>query len=64
MAKQRDIVIPFGAHNGKLIADIPSHYLSWITGEKWFKEKFPELKEQVDIELEYRKKFNIVIDKG
>jgi len=61
MVKQRDIYFTFGKYNGTLIADIPNKYLEWIIGENWFKTKFKELKDQVEIEIKYRKQYDITI---
>lgn len=54
--------ISFGVYRGHLVADIPNHYLNWLLEQDWFCKKFLDLKEQTEIELEYRKKFDIVID--
>lgn len=61
-SKQKDIEIPFGKYKGQLIADVPNHYLNWLLEQDWFCKKFIDLKKQSDIEIEYRMKFNIVID--
>jgi len=45
-----------------LIADIPNKYLTWIVGEKWFRDKFKDLYEQCIIEIKYRKDFDIIIE--
>jgi len=62
MAKQKDIKFPLGKYNDILIADIPNHYLNWILEQSWFVEKYIEINEQIDIEMTYRRKFNIIIE--
>ena len=54
--------IPFGkVHKGKDIEDIPDQYLKWISGEKWFQEKFSELHKNILKELKYRDRFDLHI---
>ena len=57
--KQKDMQIPFGKFRGHLIADVPNSYLKWLIGEGV--ENFPELKAQIEIELKYRKDYDIYI---
>lgn len=59
--KQKDMFFTFGKFNGVLIADVPNSYLTWIVGEKFFKDKFDNLYQQVIIENKYRKQFDIMI---
>lgn len=60
--RHRDMQIPFGKHRGTLIADIPCSYLGYLLEQDWFFEKFRDLCEQVVIEVDYRKKFDISIE--
>lgn len=62
MTKQKDIRFPFGEYDGVLIADVPNSYLNWILEQDWFFQKYDEVKYQVVIEMEYRKKFDIVVE--
>lgn len=62
MTKQKDIRFPFGKYDGVLIADVPNSYLNWILEQDWFFQKYDEVKYQVVIEMEYRKKFDIVVE--
>jgi uncharacterized protein (DUF3820 family) len=62
MVKQKDIPFTFGKYRDILIADIPNKYLTWIVGEKWFRDKFVDLYEQAIIEIKYRKDFDITIE--
>lgn len=57
----KDLAIPFGRYKGELIADLPCSYLSYLMDQDWFISKFGDLAEQIYIEQEYRKKFNIEI---
>jgi len=60
--RHRDVQVPFGKHRGTLIADIPCSYLGYLLEQDWFAVKFRDLYEQVVIEVEYRKKFDISIE--
>lgn len=62
MTRHRDMPIPFGKFRGSLIADLPCSYLSYLRGQDWFILKFKDLHDQVIIETEYRKKFDITIE--
>jgi len=57
--KYENKTIPFGVHKGELICDIPSDYLYWLLEQEWFSKKFKELVPIVDMELKYRRDFNI-----
>lgn len=46
-------VLPFGDFNGEDIEDVPDTYLTWLKGEKWFREKFADKVSIVDKELKY-----------
>ena len=61
MIRQKDIPIPFGKYKGILIVDIDNDYLNWLLEQDWFCQKFPEHKKQIEIEIAYRNKFNIVV---
>ena len=50
-------VIPFGIHKGKDIEDVPTKYLDWLKGEKWFKDKFTKECIIVNKELKFRDQF-------
>ena len=39
--------LTFGKFNGARIDDVPSWYLSWLTNQAWFGERFPQLAEAV-----------------
>jgi uncharacterized protein (DUF3820 family) len=62
MPRQKDISLTFGKYNGVLIADIPNQYLGWIMDQNWFCSQYPGIAKQVEIELIYRNKFDIIID--
>ena len=48
---------PFGKYKGVDIEDVPTDYLEWIIGEKFFKDKHKQLREIIVKELEYRSRF-------
>ena len=60
--EQQDIIIPFGIHKDKLVADTPNSYLEFLMEQDWFCSKFKDVAEQIKIEQDYRKKFNIIIE--
>lgn len=31
--------MPFGAHKGKALANVPASYLMWLSGQFWFKNE-------------------------
>lgn len=47
----------FGKHKGEDIEGVPTHYLEWIKGEDWFKEKYQSLHANIMKELKYRERF-------
>jgi uncharacterized protein (DUF3820 family) len=49
--------IPFGKYKGIDMEDVPTSYLEWIKGEKWFQTREPILHENILKELKYRKQF-------
>jgi len=49
--------MPFGKYKGKDIEDLPRSYLEWLSGEKWFWDKYPEGCKAVAAEMKYRDKF-------
>lgn len=55
------MTIPFGKNKGILIADIDNNYLHWLLEQDWFCQQFTEHKKQIEIEIAYRTKFDIVI---
>jgi len=46
--------IPFGKYSGWAIDEIPKSYLRWLAGQDWFEEKYPDLLEAVEAEIEWR----------
>ena len=46
--------MPFGLHMGKEITDIPRSYLNFLLEQDWFEEKFPDLFNEIEEELEIR----------
>ncbi len=42
----------FGKFNGARIDDVPTWYLSWLTNQDWFTERFPRLAEAVTRRLD------------
>lgn len=46
--------IPFGKFINKAIDEVGSGYLSWIIAQNWMEEKFPDLLEAVEAELDWR----------
>lgn len=61
MVKQRDLLFTFGKYNGVLVADVPNSYLNWVLEQDWFCKEYVDLKNQVEIELVYRNKFNVEV---
>lgn len=63
--EHKDMAIPFGKYGpkdgkpGTLIADLPKDYLEYLLEQDWFIRKFPEHAKQSQIELNYRKKFDL-----
>lgn len=45
---------PFGKYASKLIDEIGSGYLTWLIDQDWMEEKFPDLLEAVEAEIEWR----------
>jgi uncharacterized protein (DUF3820 family) len=56
MAKRsyEDRPLSFGKFRGKLICDIPSGYLTWLSEQDFFSRDFPALFDLVEQELLYR----------
>jgi len=54
MQDDSDPIIPFGKHKGNYASSIDVCYLNWLVGEKWFCEKFAELKLQIEEHLKNR----------
>ena len=50
------MIMPFGKYVNKEVEEIFSDYLEWLMEEDWFLEKFEELAEEVEGELETRTK--------
>jgi len=44
LAKMR---MPYGAHKGKLLIDLPEHYVVWLAGEGFPKGKLGEMLQTV-----------------
>ena len=61
MVKQRDLHFTFGKYNGVLVADVPNLYLNWVLEQDWFCKEQIALKQQVEIELAYRNKYDIEV---
>lgn len=38
-----DTVMPWGAHKGTKLADVPEGYLLWLLEQSWLKEAWPGL---------------------
>ncbi len=62
MTRHLDLKVTFGKFRGQLIADLPCSYLRYLRDQDWFILKFKDLNDQVIIETEYRKKFDITIE--
>ena len=56
-----DVPMPLGKFKGKLICNIPNSYLEWIVGEKWFKQKYSRLCIIAEMEIAYRKRYDVII---
>lgn len=41
-----DFIVPFGAHQGKTLENIPLGYLDWLIGQKWLKSDTKEIIEE------------------
>jgi uncharacterized protein (DUF3820 family) len=54
-----DKPIPFGKHKGKLICDIATSYLEWLSEQDFFEEEYSELFDLVEQELEYRRMWGL-----
>lgn len=39
--------MPFGAHKGKQMQDVPAGYIDWLVGQTWI-DKFPQIVEYVE----------------
>ena len=61
MVKQRDLHFTFGKYNGVLVADVPNSYLNWVLEQDWFCKEQIALKQQAEIELAYRNKYDIEV---
>lgn len=44
-----DDVMPFGAHRGKKLGEIPSSYWDWFLNQKW-RDQWPSLVQYAEIE--------------
>ena len=47
-------LMPFGAHKGELIEEVPDHYLRWLCYQDWFADKYFDLLEKVEEEIHWR----------
>lgn len=54
-------LIPFGKFSGKDIDEIPNTYLRWLVEQDWFEKQYSDLLTEVESELEYRNRWDIVI---
>jgi uncharacterized protein (DUF3820 family) len=52
-----EAVIRFGIHRGKTLNEIPSDYLEWLIRQDWFEDKYPDLLESTEGELDWRDQF-------
>ena len=43
--------IPFGKHKGEPFHEIPLKYLDWLIGQDFMKDKFPNIKDIIEIYL-------------
>jgi hypothetical protein len=40
-------LMPFGAHKGKKMEDVPAHYLDWCSGQAWI-DSWPQVKAYIE----------------
>lgn len=50
-------VFPFGKYKNQPIEEADTGYLTWISEQDWFEEKFPEGVEAINTELQFREKW-------
>jgi len=51
-------LLPFGKFKGKAIDEVPDSYLTWLLEQDWFEEKFEDLFDDVQAEINWRKEVN------
>ena len=44
-------LMPFGAHKGTAMQDVPSRYLDWLIGQHWISE-WPRVKAYIEVNLD------------
>lgn len=48
-------ILPIGKqYRGKEIEDVPSDFLRWLLEQDWFLDKYPELADEINEELQWR----------
>ena len=50
----RNVLMPFGEHNGEKVVDLPTRYLKYLMDQDWFPEKFKSLHKEVEAVLIFR----------
>jgi len=56
--------IPFGKYRGTSLESVPDAYLKWLLEQEWMEEKYPNERELVEGELEYREKWGLHVKDG
>ena len=60
--KYEDVIVPFGKFQGKLLADVPNWYITWMSDQSFVEKDFPKIYAMIKLETEYRKKWHIEVE--
>jgi len=52
-----DVYLTFGKHRGTSVGNTPSSYLKWCLEQDWFENKYGELLEPFEEELNWRTEY-------
>ena len=56
------MIIPFGKYADWELEIVPNSYLDWLLGQDWFIDKYHHLVDEIEDELETRKRSHVWID--
>jgi len=60
--KYKDVRLEFGKFKGRLLADVPNSYLTWMEDQEFVETRHPTLYRMALLERKYRNDFNIVVE--
>ena len=53
-----DVIMPFGKNKGKSLSELEDRYFRWLLDQEWFHKDYPQLVQDVESELRFRRKWS------